>query len=256
MGENNISSDGCRGLAKLLRGGDSTLTILGLHANKIDDEGVEILVDALQHNTSLNTLSLDSNVISKQGRIMVLKLLNDISSITATLQSNHTLTKVPLSLVENDPIQGSIDTVCGYNKQFDLQTDNLLRHSEAAGRMKVIQTQLHSVIRAELMELQGVNHSAYSEIDSLHLPEVLALVGRRHGQGELYVALKSSIAGVISTVNRKECLKQERGYHHAIIAEHSARVEAIDAEIAAIEAAEGRVVHVGIECYSNKKRRV
>ena len=94
------------------------------------------------------------------------------------------------------------------------------------------------------------------EIDPLHLPEVLRLVGNNQCQGDLYTALKSSIAGVISTVNRKECLKQQRGYHNAIIAEHSAKVEAIDAELAAIEAAEGSVLHIGSESRSNKRRRV
>ena len=69
-------------------------------------------------------------------------------------------------------------------------------------------TSSHDGNRAELAELQGVRHSVYSEINPLHLPEVLSLVGLNYGQGELFVALKSSIAGVLSTVNRKECLKQ------------------------------------------------
>lgn len=64
---------------------------------------------------------------------------------------------------------------------------------EAAGREKVIQTQLHSGTRAQLANLQGIGHSVYSEIHPLHLPEVLALIGERHGLGELYVAFKSSI---------------------------------------------------------------
>ena len=91
------------------------------------------------------------------------------------------------------------------------------------GVMKIF-SQLNSIIRAELAGLQGVSQSLYSEIDPLHLPEVLALVCRYHGQGELYVALKSSIAvaGVISTVNRKQCLQQQRAHHEAVIAERSA----------------------------------
>ena len=77
---------------------------------------------------------------------------------------------------------------------------------EAAGRDKMIHTQLNSTQRAELADFQGVNRSLYSEINPLHLPEVLSLVGQHHGQGELYVALRSSIAGVISTVIKKQCL--------------------------------------------------
>jgi len=112
----------------------------------------------------------------------------------------------------------------------------------------VILTQLHSETRAKLAALQGVNHSLYSEINPLHLPEVLSLVGQRHGQGELYVALKSSIAGVVSTVNRKQCLQQQRAYHKA-------KLEAIEAEIAAIEAADGDVTQVASESRSSKRRR-
>ncbi len=78
----------------------------------------------------------------------------------------------------------------------------------------MIQTQLNSKRRAELAALQGVNHSVYSEINPLHLPEVLALVGRHHGQKELYIALKSSIAGVISTVNREQCIEAQMAYMH------------------------------------------
>ena len=191
--DNSINSDGCRGLARLLRGRDATLEFLSLSDNNIDDEGVEVLVDALQSNTSLRELYLQENGgISKQGKIMLLKLVNDVSSIEATLQSNHTLRKIHFF----------------GDKQRSLQHINMAtainRLQEEAGRKKVIETQLNSVKRAEVAELQGVSQSLYSEINPLHLPEVLALVARHHGQGELYVALRSSIAGVISTVSRKE----------------------------------------------------
>ncbi len=254
---NHINADGCRGLAKLLRGGDSTLTTLDLDENKIDDEGVAILVGALQSNTSLMGLQLAGNVdISNQGLVMLLKLVNDISSIEATLRSNHTLTKISLEELRN--VDPEFQRHIGVATQINMAIADLLVTGKlgAASREKMIKTQLNSVKRAKLAELQGVNHSLYSEVNPLHLPEVLSLVGNNHGQGELYVALKSSIAGVISTVNRKECLKQQRGYHNAIIAEHSAKVEAINAELEAIEAAEGSVLHIGSESHSNKRRRI
>ncbi len=95
---NIINADGCRGLAKLLQGEGATLEQLDVDDNEIDDHGVEILVDALQTNTSLNTLSVFcNNDISYQGQIMLLKLVNNISSIKATLQSNHTLSYIHLS---------------------------------------------------------------------------------------------------------------------------------------------------------------
>jgi len=80
------------------------------------------------------------------------------------------------------------------------------------------------------------------------------LVGKHHGHGELYVALKSSIAGMISTVNREQCLKQRKIHHNAMIAEHRAKVEAIEAELATIEAAKGRALDIGRESPRSNKR--
>lgn len=269
LSENNVDADGCRGLATLLQA-DSTLTTLYLRENKIDDEGVEILVDALQNNTSLEDLDLRQNDdgISKRGQISLLKLVNDVSSIRATLQSNHTLRCIRLNDLSNanEHIQRHIDAATNINRTKD--------NPEAAGRAKVHETQLHGEKRAELAALHGVSQSIYNEINPLHLPEVFALVARpyfyndcwHHGQGELYVALKLSIAGLISTVDRKQCLKQQRAdlkvRSEEIKADLEARLEAIKAEIAAIdakivtiEAAEGREVDVRSEARSNKRRR-
>ena len=103
LNSNIISTDGCRGIAQLLQGEDATLTYLWLNYNKIDDEGVDILVDALQNNTSLTSLNLRKNDgMSDQGKISLLKLLNDISSITATLHSNHTLTCLDVEVMNPD----------------------------------------------------------------------------------------------------------------------------------------------------------
>ena len=244
--DNNIDADGCREAAKLLQGGDATLESLNFSRNNINDEGVEILVEALQSNKSLRELYLQKNGgISQRGKIMLLKLVNDISSIEATLRSNHTLRNIILIPSDADAqIHEKINMATAIN-----------RLPEEAGRMKVIETQLNSVKRAELVELQGDNQSIYSEINPLHLPEVLALVGRCHGQGELFVALKSSIAEVISTVDRKECIKQENSYYSAKIAEYRAKMEANEAELATIEASEASVVNFGSESRCNKRRK-
>eukprot|EP00984_Skeletonema_dohrnii_P020967 scaffold10364_cov155-Skeletonema_dohrnii-CCMP3373.AAC.4 len=222
---NNINTDGCRGLAKLLQGGDSTLTELYLYGNKIGDDGVEILVNALQNNTSLTDLDVRENDgISDQGGMMLLKLVNNISSVKATLQSNHTLTNLSVKLLLLDAvseIQARIDVATLINRNQD--------NPEAAGREKVIQTQLRSANRAELCRLQGVHQSLHSEINPLHLPEVLSLVSQKLGHRELYVALKSSIAGVISIVNRKEYIKEQMAYHAAKLEELSAQLVATNA---------------------------
>ena len=237
--KNAINADGCNEIAKLLQRGDATtLTDLDLKRNKIDDEGVKILVNTLRRNTTLKTLDLRGNeAISNQGQIMLLKLVNDISSIEATLRSNHTLEFLRFS------DEGEAD-------EQILQCIGI-----ATGREKIIETQLNSERRAELAELQGITHSVFSEIDPLHLPEVLALVGNHHGHGELYLALRLSIAGVISTVNRKQFLKRQIAEKRVKIVKLQAEIEAAETEIAAIEAAEGHELHNRSECHSNKKRR-
>ena len=245
---NSINADGCREIAKLLQGEDATLTELHLADNNINDDGVEALVDALQTNTSLEGLYLKGNGgISKQGKIMLLKLVNDISSIEATLRSNHTLNEIQIT----SEISDADAQICEHINIATVINCN----DGSPGRAKVIQTQLDSERREELSEIQGVNQSLYSEIDPLHLPEVLALVGNHHGQEEFYVALKASIAGVISIVNEIPFLKKQWEYHNAIVSEHRAKMDAIEARIAAIEASEAPVVDIGSQCRSNKRRR-
>jgi len=243
---NNINTDGCRGLATLLQRGEASLTTLHLDHNNIDDDGVDILVDALRNNTSLKDLYLsNNNAISIEGMKACLRLLNDISCINATLQSNHTLIDIYIDVTDHD--QGEV--VQTHINIATLINERNQYNPEAAGKEKVIASQLDSETRAELAYLQGVNRSLYSEIDPLHLPEVLALVGQHHGQELLYVALKSSIAGVISTVNRKECIQQRRAYH-------AAKLEELDAELAAINELEGDVVGIeNDESRSSKRRR-
>jgi len=247
---NIINANGCHELAKLLQGGDSTLKDLYLRGNTIDDEGVAILVAALQRNTSLETLNLRGNdAISKQGKVSLLRLVCNISSIESTLQSNHTLRD--LWFKSDEEIQRHINIAVRINTRNE-------NDQEAAGREKVIQTQLHSGTRAALCRLQGIDHVVYGDISPLHLPEVLSSIGRSHGQGELYNALKSSISGVISTVNVKKCIQQLRDYHEAKIAEHRAEVQNLNAKLAAMEEkeeAEGYAVDDEIESRSNKRRR-
>ena len=250
LSDNSINADGCRALVTLLQREDATLDHLNLEQNNIDDEGVQVLVEALQSNTSLRGLYLESfkrnAKISEQGKAMLLKLVSDVSSIESLLQSNHTLSRITFERYEHT----------GYSTDNEDEDEQILEQYidkavALTGNEKVVQILLNSEKRAKLAELQGVSQeSLYSEINPLHLPEVLALVGDYHGHGELYVALRSSIAGVISTVNKRQFLKQQ-------IAEYKTKLAAAEAELAAIEAAE---VHDELgagseESRSNKRRR-
>eukprot|EP00984_Skeletonema_dohrnii_P009267 scaffold3537_cov79-Skeletonema_dohrnii-CCMP3373.AAC.1 len=154
---NNINADGCRGLAKLLQRKNSTITEIHLNNNKIDNEGVAILVDALRSNTSLTTLVLKDNMMTIEGAKLFLQLVNDVSSIKATLQSNHTLKRIIADYGGDDQdlnerIQRHIDNALEINA---LNANSSWSLPEVAGRAKMIQSQLHSAKREELARLQG-----------------------------------------------------------------------------------------------------
>lgn len=209
LDNNNINADGCRELAKLLQGGNSTLYHLDLQRNKIDDEGVGILVNALQNNTSLNFIHLDDNRdITKEGLKLLLKLVLDISSIKATLGSNHTLLNIGL----ND--------YAGEDESF-IQRQISTALDKRNSRDKVIYSHLCCGARSQLCRLQGVeqsNASFYSQFDPLYLREVLALTGKYHGQGDLYIALHWSLDALFSTVDKEVYLKEQIDYHAGQIA--------------------------------------
>mmetsp|Transcript_3730 Transcript_3730/g.4877 ORF Transcript_3730/g.4877 Transcript_3730/m.4877 type:complete len:98 (+) Transcript_3730:94-387(+) len=79
--------------------------------------------------------------------VSLLKLVNDISSIQATLQSNHTITGIEYDNFFD--IQRNINDALFYNK--DLEGDAVI------GKAKVINTQLHSDIREVMCFSQGLD---------------------------------------------------------------------------------------------------
>eukprot|EP00984_Skeletonema_dohrnii_P003526 scaffold1188_cov78-Skeletonema_dohrnii-CCMP3373.AAC.3 len=169
------------------------------------------------------------------------------------------------SLDADDEIQLQINEATEINSMYEG-----VSNPEAAGREKLIQTLLRSDKRAALCRLQGVDRSVYSEIDPLHLPEILSLIGRHHGQGGLHLALKSFIMTLFSTINVRKCIQQQRAYHAAkvakhaaivaehaaVVAEHRMKMEKLDAKLASMdEAVEVNEGSNELEHRSNKRRR-
>ena len=182
---------------------NSTLDTLSLDRNNIDDEGVQILANALRSNTSLTRITLPGNEqIMWEGMMSLLKVVNGISSIKATLQSNHTLTEIEydnfLDILKN------IDDALHYNK--DLEGDAVI------GKAKVINTQLHSEVREVMCYSQGIDsqHDSIAvpltEIGPQLLPEILEIVAEHHGHSDLYKTLIVSVADLWTTINRKQVI--------------------------------------------------
>ncbi|KAK1746256.1 leucine-rich repeat protein [Skeletonema marinoi] len=126
--DNDINTDDCRELAKMLRGGKSTLRDLRLGGNRIDDEGVAILASALQKNTSLERLHLDENEgMTAEGLVLLLTLVCDISSIKATLQSNHTLIDFgDVSIEGGDCLRNDLSDHITHVLAFNQKVDRLV----------------------------------------------------------------------------------------------------------------------------------
>ena len=224
LGDNNIDASGCKELAKLLEGKESALEILGLENNKIGDEGVVILADALKKNTTLKSLHLNGIGMSTKGRLSLLALVNDISTIKATLHSNHTLTTITKENIEDEGkdffADCFIEMALAFNRQY-------IGNFEVAGKEKLIRTQLGLQTRKLMAYIQGVQQSLYSQINPLHLPEVLSVIGRRLKVGELNTALRTFIVELLETVNRKKCLQQKMEYHLAQVEQIRAELEVI-----------------------------
>jgi len=182
LNRNNIGRDGCRILSNMLQKDRSALTELFLINTGIDDEGAEMIASSIKQNPTFKKLHLNSNTgITEKSCLAFLKLLLDVSSIENTYTSNHTLTECYLFGTLNSETQSVINNACKMN-----------RMNNNPGRAKVIKYQLNSQNRKKLCELQGVEYSTnniFADIEPVLLPEILALIGDRHGQSELYTAL-------------------------------------------------------------------
>jgi len=118
-----------------------------------------------------------------------------------------------------------------------IKTNGETRENSDAGRAKVIKTQLNSNTRKEFSLLQGIDYaysSLFTEIDSVLLPDVLALKGETFGQNELYRMLIATAPDLVSVVNRRGVLKQNMAENRAQVAalnaEYTRQVAALSAE--------------------------
>jgi hypothetical protein len=150
-----------------------------------------------------------------------LKTLVDISSIDNTYTSNHTLTECNLVhiLEPGDDIQQQINDALQINEQH--------QSFHTAGRAKVIKYQLNSNKRKEVCCLQGIEYTSIgillANIEPFLLPHILALIGDRHGQSELYTALIPMAPDLMSYIDRRAMLND-------VLVKNIARATSLSAE--------------------------
>ncbi|EJK70193.1 hypothetical protein THAOC_08468, partial [Thalassiosira oceanica] len=75
---------------------NSSLARLYLCGNLFNDKDAAALANALSSNTNLRVLSIEQNSIGKEGRLVFLRAIFDISSLASCAASNHTCQVVGL----------------------------------------------------------------------------------------------------------------------------------------------------------------
>lgn len=198
---NNIGREGIVTLSNLLQKEGSSLKKLELNNTGMGDEEAEILAAALKHNTKLKELYLVRNTITEKGCRSFFKLLNDLSSIESTYNSNHTLKTINIAAcVTSDLVLDSIREACNENRRGS--------NPNSIGRSKVIRTQLNSQNREKYCKLQGIQcpSNIFTDIEPALLPDILGLIGESHGQTELYNALVPTAPDLLSYIDRKALL--------------------------------------------------
>ena len=199
---NNIGREGCRALGGLLKKKGSTLKVLALDDCGIDNEGAVILATLLKNNNTLETLYLRRSSISEKGHIAFLKLLNDISSIDGTCNSNHTLRDMSISGQRNETIDGIVS--CLQTALSINHNANFFGHNPV--RAKIIQSQLNSQTRKKYCHLQGIEYSfgnLLADVEPALLPCVLALIGEKHGHSEFYTSLIPLVPDLMSFLDTR-----------------------------------------------------
>ena len=205
---NYIGREGCILISNQLQKEGSTLKSLYLNSTGMRDEEAELLASVLKHNTKLESITLaHNNDITERGHVAFLKLLNDVSSIESTYRSNNTLRTCVLSSYmsyeearrgEKTEVLKLIEAACKDNRAID------------AGKAKVIRSHLNSQTLKRLCNLQGIEYSysnIFADVEPVLLPKILALIGDRHGQSELYTALIQTAPDLMSYLDRKALIR-------------------------------------------------
>jgi hypothetical protein len=203
---NKIGRDGCITLSNLLQKEGSTLKTLYLRDTGMGDQEADIIAASLKHNTKLKELHLPGNNLTNKAYAVFLVSLVDMSSIDNTYKSNSTLEQFESKYDRGNAHHEALNDACKDNRNSSIP--------EAVGRAKIIKYQLDSQKRKKLCELQGIEYSSIgnllADIDPNLLPQILELIGREHGHSEFYTSLLPVAPDLLSFIDRKAMLQEER----------------------------------------------
>mmetsp|Transcript_20335 Transcript_20335/g.42555 ORF Transcript_20335/g.42555 Transcript_20335/m.42555 type:complete len:405 (-) Transcript_20335:97-1311(-) len=129
LSSSNVGSTGCEALATLLKDTNSSLCVMALDRNNIDNNGAIFLANALIGNTTLEELHLDGNHnITSVGWDAFSQVLCNTSSINDTYVSNHILQSLEefVSGAVPKELAHSLDLNCSSNDRKEIATKKVL----------------------------------------------------------------------------------------------------------------------------------
>jgi hypothetical protein len=117
LDNNNIDSLGAVKIAEYLEG-DPPIHRIDLEHNRLNDDDVILISQALQTNMNLETLYIQSNNFSSIGMKSLLTCVFDSSSLNSISESNHTVTEMIMFLFRgnNEKLQRCIDRLLELDK--------------------------------------------------------------------------------------------------------------------------------------------
>ncbi|KAL7552003.1 hypothetical protein ACHAWF_015214 [Thalassiosira exigua] len=210
-GNDNIGKAGFNVIAELLQRENCAMNVLNVPCTGIGDAEVEILTRGLEHNRTLTTIKLEGNEeIGERGVVAFSRLLNDISTIERTANSNHIL--VEIGLDESPASSGDYMDISANGCISQALRTNARHRLDpgAAGRTKLVETQLDSACRMRHSILQGawqkscwgsdIIYLLANAVDSCYLPNVLALLGSTNDVNMFYRLLVETSSALPSLI--------------------------------------------------------
>jgi len=232
-----------------------SLEKIWLDGNDIGDEAAEILAQSIENNTTVKELWLRKNEFGEVGYRAFLKALNDVTSIDRTYNSNHTL--INLHLPSNRKFFAMLNSI---KSAISTNITNS-RNFHAAGRSKVIETQLRSSRRMKLCNLQGIEYSylsIFAGVEPVLLSNILATTGGMHGLSELHCMLIATVPDLASIVNKKAVIKDRLAQNAIDRAALDAEYLRLTNQLALIESEEkndSACVGTDVAFHGRKRRR-
>jgi hypothetical protein len=128
LSNNNIDSLGAVKIAQYLES-DPPIEYLLLGHNRLNDDDVILISQALKRNTNLKTIHIHTNNFTAIGVKALLTCAFDSSSLNAISESNHNLTRIEMFHNHNDKLAGCIDRFVKLDRKLCLPCKTRIHYS-------------------------------------------------------------------------------------------------------------------------------